>query len=492
MKRKILKSILSVSLLLEIFSNHLLAQEDFLINGISDEIINIKSITYSSNINMYSLNLQQALEKEGYILSRVVHDQKNNIYVDLGIISNMSINGITGSNQKLIRRYVSKLLNKHIKVNNIDKLLTQINSIPGVSATFSFERNEENGTYIININAQEVIQSGGISIDSLPTKLGERNRVNINQNLYSLITAGDILRLQLTHVRGDDLSNQTSYNISYEEQIEATGGYWEVSFGDLKSKTNLYTPITGVTQNDYDGQNIVLALAYPLVQKHNHESFIIGQFENSKEETDNLGIVKINTFRASYFDLYHGTNGESIALGLTYSYGKHQEHYDNNQKKSFNHLRLGGGYITPIGENKKTEFRFEAFGQYGNKDVTGSELFFLGSETFLRGYQPGYFVGETGITSTIEIAHSFDINNNYLYRMTPYIFFDYGVIFNHEDNVNINSRPKKENAYSIGFGSKFYLKQNMFIESWIGQPLSDDYNNDTITPSAYLKLHYNW
>mgnify|MGYP005989949235 CR=1 FL=1 len=491
MKTNILKSILVNSSIAVVLSSSLLANEEFIVHGVSETKLNNMEVSSSKNVEEYRFNLQTALEKNGYLLSRVEqHD--NNVYVDLGTISDIKIVGIKSSNKEMITRYVSTLKQNDITLTKVDRVLTLINSIPGVSATFSFQRDESSGKYTIVVSGDEIKQSGSILVDNIPTRLGKRSRVSLNQNLYSLITSGDILRLQGSHVRGDSLPNQTGYSISYQDQLEFNGGYWEITYGDNKSKTNLYSPLTGTTQNSYDGKYATISFAHPLIVKHNHESFLIGQYEHSKEDTENLGNVKLNVFRASYFNLYHGNYGDSISLGVTLSHGKNSEHYNANEEKSFNHLRVGGGYITPIGLNNKTEFRAESYAQIGSKDVFGSELFFLGSENFLRGYKPGYFVGESGFAGTFELAHSYDNSIKFVQRLTPYIFTDYGIVFNDNQNINGTSREDNQEAYSIGLGAKVYMKNNLFLETYLAKPLTDDYNNRSINPSVYVQLQYSW
>lgn len=491
MKINILKSILLSSSIAVALSSSLFANEEFIVHGVSETKLNNMEVSSSKNIEEYRFNLQTALEKNGYLLSRV-EQHENNIYVDLGAILDIKIVGIESSNKEMITRYVSTLKQNDITLNKVERVLTLINSIPGVSATFSFQKDESSGKYTIVVSGYEIKQNGSILLDNIPTRLGKRSRVSLSQNLYSLLTAGDVLRLEGSYVRGDSLPNQTGYSISYQDQLEFNGGYWEITYGDNKSKTNLYSPLTGTTQNNYDGKYATISFAHPLIVKHNHESFLIAQYEHSKENTDNLGKVKLNVFRASYFDLYHGNYGDSISFGVTLSHGNNLEHYNNNEEKSFNHLRVGGGYITPVGSNNKTEFRAEAYAQVGSKDVVGSELFFLGSENFLRGYKPGYFVGESGFAGTFELAHSYDNPIKYINRLTPYVFVDYGMVFNDNQNINGTSRENEQEAYSIGLGTKIYMKNNLSLDTWIAKPLTDDYNNRNINPSSYIQVQYSW
>lgn len=491
MKKNILKSLAVKSTLAIVLSSQLFAQENFIVHGISELHLDRINISSYNNIEEYSYNIQSSLEEDGYFLTRVEH-YKNDIYIDLGSISKIKIIGISSPNKEMVNKYISRLKEDELTIKRVDKVLTLINSIPGVSATFSFQRDDKDGTYTVIASGSEIKQNGSILIDNIPTRLGNRTRVTLSQNFYSTITSGDAIRFQGSKVKGDSLASQTGFSVSYQDELEFNGGYWEITYGDNQSKTNLYSPLTGTTQNDYDGNYGTISFAQPIIVSHNQESFLIGQYEYSDEQTDTLGDVKLNVFRLSYFDLYHANNGSSISFGATLSHGKNLEHYNNDEKKSFNHLRIGGGYITPLGENNKTEFRAEGYAQIGSKDVVGSELFFLGSENFLRGYKPGYFVGESGYIGSFEIAHSYDSLVSGIQRLTPYIFTDYGMVFNDNQNVNNTSRQKNQEAYSIGLGTKIYIKNNFYVEAWVAKPLTDDYNNEDINPSSYIKLQYSW
>lgn len=491
MRINILKSIIATSLLTVTLSSELLAQDSFTVHGISKSHLEKINKSQSHDIEEYAYYLQTALEKDGYFLTRV-ENHDNNIYIDLGVISNIKVVGIEGSNKKMVTRYISTLQEGEVTLDKVDRVLTLINSIPGVSVTFAFQRDDKEGSYTIIASGDEIKQNGGIAVDNIPTRIGESTRFSLSQNIYSVLTSGDELRFSGSHIEDDKLPSQTGFSISYQDALEFNGGYWEVTYGDNQSKTNLYSPITGTTLNDYDGQYATVSFAQPIIVGHNQESFLIAQYEYSDESTENLGDITLNMFRVSYFDLCHGNNGDSVSYGVTLSHGKYKEHYNNNNKTSFNHVRIGGGYITPIGNKNKTEFRAEVYAQIGSKNTVDSELFYLGSENFLRGYQPGYFVGESGYTGSLEVAHAFNSPMKGVQRLTPYVFTDFGSVFNDTQNINNVSREKQTDAYSIGVGAKVYIENNFFLETWLAKPLADDYNNKDINPSVYVQLQYNW
>lgn len=492
MKINILKSILITSTITLILSSKLFAQDTFSIHGISKAHFDKIDSSKSKNIEEYAYSIQHSLEKDGYFLVRVVHHESK-IYVDLGTIATIKVIGIESPNKEMVTRYITSFLEENfITLKEADKTLTLINSIPGVSASFSFQRDDKEGTYTIIVTGDEIKQNGAIAVDNIPTRLGKRTRALLSQNVYSAITSGDAIRFQGSYVSGDDLPDQTGYSISYQDELEFNGGYFEITYGDNLSQTNLYSPLTGTTQNDFIGNYVTASFAQPVVVQHNNESFLIAQYNYVEERTENLGDVKLNIFRLSYFDLYHGNNGDSISFGLTLSHGDTLEHYDSNEDNSFNHLRMGVGYIASMGKSKRTEFRAEINGQLGNKEVVASELFFLGSENFLRGYLPGYFIGESGYTGTFELAHAYSVPTQWIQRLTPYVFADYGMVFNDDQNVNNTSREKEQEAYSIGLGAKVYIKNNFFLETWVAKPLTNGYENKAIAPSVYAQLQYNW
>ena len=114
MKTNILKSILVSSSIAVVLSSSLFANEEFIVHGVSEVQLNNIKVSSSKNIEEYRFNLQTALEKNGYLLSRVEH-YNNNVYVDLGAISDIKIVGIKSSNKEMVTRYVSTL-----KQNDID------------------------------------------------------------------------------------------------------------------------------------------------------------------------------------------------------------------------------------------------------------------------------------------------------------------------------------------------------------------------------------
>ena len=94
-------------------------------------------------------------------------------------------------------------------------------------------------------------------------------------------------------------------------------------------------------------------------------------------------------------------------MGVTVG-GGHTDSFHSEDSGDFGYLQGSFGTIQPLtAVAPQTELRVELFGQLGTNKTPSSKLIGLGSEQFLRGYENGAFVGETGARGSVEVAHSF-------------------------------------------------------------------------------------
>ena len=481
------------------------AETVFRIKGIDQKIFDRLSINTDQPIELLAADLLHALEQRGYILATVDLTDDGILNVDLGRINKITVMGLDSKSELRARGYLETATGEKPNVKNIDRALALINDLPGISASIAFERSPTDGAYELVLAADQRRQFGGVSLDSTPRNLFKQNRINLQQDFYSVLTGGDIVRLQGAYIRGDDKPAQRSVYGSYQIPVGKDGFYLEGSVGDLKSETSVVgtstTAITSsgvtiipgaVSNHDFEGQTASLTAGYPLVRTHNSALYIVSALNYSDDTTDSLGDAESILGSISVFHNHHSATGESIAAGISLSYGSVDD-FINTKDGNFGHLRVGAGYIQPVHAiSQNTEIRLEGYGQIGSTKTPASSGFNLGSEEFLRGYSTATFSGNSGLAATAELAHAYHPTIDYIHRLTPYIFIDVGYIENASSQVNATTRPENDTLVSFGLGATANFENNLQLLGYFGIPVMEDASNKVPGPRPYLKLSWSW
>lgn len=458
--------------------------------GLSDDEYQRLDVDESLEFADFVSDLQQKLYFHGFITADVwVEDDI--IYVHLGKLTQIDTEGFDSSDEGFIKDFFKPLLNQPLNQNLLDRRISLVNDLSGISASITIEKNNQ-GDALLTIHGQQKKQSGLLSYDSLPRDEFDRHRIYLQQELYSTFTTGDLIRFKATRVDGDGKDHQNDFGINYRLPLNTNGLYAELSASDLRSKTNMYTFNNGVTRRDFDGKNYAFTLGYPLIRKHNHYRYVLLSPQRTEEKTESSRDNQINMVRAILYDHIAFNDGDSLSWGLTYTQG-HANHTTTNQNGSFKHYRAGIGYIKALNFlPNDTEIRIEAFGQYTNDILPGSESFFLGSEHFLRGYRYSTYNGNRGAMATLEIAQNYETNSLGFRNISPYAFFDTGYIDNEsKDNIS-DFHPKHATLNSVGLGARFNLQKNIQGQLYWAQPLDHDAKGRDLSSTLYLQLGVGW
>ncbi len=454
--------------------------------------------------SIHAAQLTHYLEQNGYILVTVTVTEDGQLHVDPGSISSVKVTGMSPKNETRAKKIVSAQISGIPTETKLDRAVTLINDIPGVTASFALER-KHSGEYELYISGTEKNQFGGISIDNTPGNLGQELRINLHQDLNSLMTGGDILRLQAVWVDGDDNSDQRSVLGSYQFPVGATGGFAEIGASDFRTETDVhgrytaYTTSFGtvfvpgrVTSHDFEGQNYYLNGGFPLRRSHDEAFYLLSQIDYSIDETESIGESDVVHGDVGFFYSFQSPKGDSFHAGGFVGAG-YNDSYIVGEDNGYWSAELAVAYITPIlAIDRFTELRIEGVGKIAGNHLPNSKLFGLGDEDFLRGYKTSTFVGNSGAVGTIELAHAYYFNNRYISRVSPYLFLDGGMVTNSSEKSNATNRPESDELLSAGVGTNIVLFKGLSAEGYIGVPLLEDAGGSVPSPAVYLHLGWSW
>ena len=314
-----------------------------------------------------------------------------------------------------------------------------------------------------------------------------------------------MIRLQGAFVDVDNKADQRSVYGSYMFPIGSLGTFAEVSAGDFQTEVSIegtssvITTNTGFailpassTKHDYEGQSVSFTVGHPILRSHGKARYILASVDWSDDETDTVGDTEHLSGDLSLFHRQEQPSGQSYAVAVTVG-GGHTDSFHSEDSGDFGYLQGSFGTIQPLTTvAPQTELRVELYGQFGTNKTPSSKLIGLGSEEFLRGYENGTFVGETGARGSVEVAHSFYFQRQIANQITPLAFIDVGAVKNDASNATSIRRPKSDVLASAGLGLRANIGYGANVEGFVGFPLMEDASGNTPAPRVYIRLAWGW
>lgn len=469
-----------------------------------EQLIESSPLDAGVSSSIHAAQLTHYLEQNGYLLAVVHVVEDGTLEVNPGTISNISVTGLNPKNEVKVKGIIAAQINEIPLQADFDRALALINDLPGVSATFALERVVQS-EYTLHVNAQETNGSGGILIDHSPRNLGDDYRINLHQSFNSLITGGDVLRLQAVWLDSDSNSQQQYLSLSYQFKLGSEGAFAEVGYSDFKSDTNIQSRPTSFTtgfgtvilpgstlSRNFDGQHYYVTGGFPIKRTHDEAFYAIGQLDYSVDKTQGIGESDVTHGDLGLFYNTHAPGGSSFYVGGYLGLGRSDSYVDSDNGHYWS-AEFAIGYITPLPQiDRFTELRIEGFGKIADKHLPNSKLFSLGDEDFLRGYAASSFVGNNGFSASIELAHAYYLDNRYVNRVSPFVFLDVGYVANDSGKSNTNGRPNSAELMSTGVGVSAVFAHNLTADVYIGMPLMDDSTGTTPDPETFLRLGWRW
>ncbi|MDO8840229.1 MAG: ShlB/FhaC/HecB family hemolysin secretion/activation protein [Parvibaculum sp.] len=108
-------------------------------------------------------------------------------------------------------------------------------------------------------------------------------------------------------------------------------------------------------------------------------------------------------------------------------------------------------------------------GQISSVPLLSAEEFGLGGARFGRAYQYGELTGDDGLSGSLELAYSPEMNVGPLSSPTGYLFYDIGAVWN-----GSGLPPGRDSLSSAGAGIRFNLGERTHVGLEIAKPLTRD------------------
>ena len=370
-----------------------------------------------------------------------------------------------GISEKLAEKYLKKNQDeeKIFNINNLNKNIQLLDSLPGINSTASLQSGEVDGetAVIVEINETKLV-SGNIKTDNHGSRSSGYARVSTALNFNGLLKVGESWSLQNVHTTGSDY-----YALGLTIPIGVSG--LSATFRGSEMDYNLGIPLKS---SDPEGNSNSLSMSL------NFPSFNLGKLttsinfgisNNTYLNKTNAGISSEKSNFKGNLDLNFNlidqifgggannftismTKGE-IDLGDTPS-NLASDQTSANTNGEFEKFTINFSRLQSLSSNHA--LFFSTNGQYGGTNLDPGEQLSLGGVSGIRGYPNSEASGSHGLISSLE--HRFSYNN----RIQTKLFYDFGRVFQYKNTYTDwnSSNPSLNNSYNLsgaGFGVDAFL-----------------------------------
>jgi hemolysin activation/secretion protein len=414
------------------------------------------------DIAQLKYDVARAYYDEGYILVRVVTPRQDLsagvLKVDIyeARVGTFNVKNDNVLSERVVKAFSSRVQPGDVfEESDVESMVNDFNDLVNVNAMLNLSQGKQFGTTDMLLNlasAQEDEQR--IGVDRYGSKLTGRHNLTLNLQKSNLLKEGEKFNLDAFVSDGVTWSASGAFsiptgvrNIVFDARYVRT----HIEIGDGLSALNA----TGATRigevafssNLINMRRQVIRLRGGL-QAREHESFLADTINTD----DNVRQVFVEgSYLARFTDLLaYGALRVSKgldALGASSKGAALATRAEGDPEVVLLQPLLYATY-RPI---PKGEIRATVTGQYATNATLSSDLFILGGQGSVRGFEPAQITGESGVQLSLEYAHTVwkgpweDANWNV--ALGPFV--DYGRVWNRQDAATTDNR-----LMSAGLGAQ--------------------------------------
>ena len=443
------------------------------------EIRNITDPYVGKTVSLQDLyNMTAAINKlyedkgyticKAYLPSQRIHEGVLRIKLLEGKTGNVVINGLRHTRRSYVTNRVKLEPGKIANEEELTNRLQRFNATNDVQLRILVHAGEKPGTTDYEIAAFEPVHNQSVSliVDNNGYETSGRWREGIFYTVHSLTGQRDALRLNYLRSNGTDI-----IGANYSLPLNNVGTVLDFDYGANRTKIIKGSlKDVGVKGHAYAAG---VTLRHPLCVDGTRRYEVGLQFLRQESRTD-LGTKserhkliddRRNTW-APYISFTH--YGKSSVI-----YHKHTLAYTafnnlNGTGNNYGTYRLDALYQKRYNGGQMLSGRFNAQVASENKNMSTSDLFYIGGNNSVRGYEESFLGGQQGFTASVSYMTPLDRKRVF----NAFVFFDYGRVFGDEKTVLDNT------LVSTGFGVTASYK-NFFSSLTLGIPLKREFKSQT-------------
>lgn len=438
--------------------------------------------------------IERIYVEDGYFLAHAfVEEDGSTITVHEGSIRSVEIVNSDPSTYNLIRQYFEPLIGRSaITIDEFERAVLLSDDLETVAVTAELSQQEGHGADVRIVTTQEDDRRGWVTIDNPAREFGDAVTVSINQEFYEAVTAGDMLRMSITHTLGFDPDDaQTIGSITYRTPLGGSGAYLEGSFSNSAATHDAFGALP---ETHRDGRTGMLAFGFPVVRTVDRYAYFLLEGRASSSDLSFGGTTneeELASVSASWIDGRALSSGGALEFAVSVTAGSQtiMPSGVDNGDEDYTVLRAGFDAEVPLLDFSYTTLRLDMTMQVSPDRLPHAEEFFLGGREQLRGYRFAEAQGDTGISASLSIGRDFIPSGGALQRVRPFGFIDMGYV---ENNAPGLAEIADQTLFSMGIGVEAQFNSYYFIRGHLGFPMVDGVTQTTRDPAIYLGITRSW
>ena len=423
-------------------------------------------------------------EKKGYSVCKAylppqrIHEGMVHVGLLEGKTGNVVINGLRHTRKGYVANRIKLEPGKVANTDALTDRLQRFNATNDVQLRILVHAGEKPGTTDYEIAAVEPKSNHAVSlyVDNAGYETSGRWREGIFYTMRSVTGQRDALRLSYLRSKGTNI-----FGANYSLPVNNLGTMLDFDYGYNTTKiTKGNLKSAGVKGRSYAAG---LTLRHPLLVDDKRRYEVGLQFLHQNSYTDVSSYRALDDTRNTYIPYISFTHyGKSSVL-----YHKHSiafTKYDNlnNTGDSYAAYKLDTIYQKQLGGGQMLSARLNAQVASQSKNMSSSDMFYIGGANSVRGYEESFLSGSQGFNASLSWLVPLDKKRIF----NAFAFFDYGRVFGNETT----QAALDQTLYSTGVGLTASYK-NFYSSLTLGIPLKREFESLQGQKVDRTRIHFN-
>ena len=423
-------------------------------------------------------------EKKGYSVCKAylppqrIHEGMVHVGLLEGKTGNVVINGLRHTRKGYVANRIKLEPGKVANTDALTDRLQRFNATNDVQLRILVHAGEKPGTTDYEISAVEPKSNHAVSlyVDNAGYEASGRWREGIFYTMRSVTGQRDALRLSYLRSEGTNI-----FGANYSLPVNNLGTMLDFDYGYNTTKI-----IKGNLKSaGFKGRSYAagLTLRHPLLVDDKRRYEVGLQFLHQNSHTDVYNERVLEDTRNTYIPYISFTHyGKSSVL-----YHKHSiafTKYDNlnNTGDSYAAYKLDTIYQKQLGGGQMLSARLNAQVASQSKNMSSSDMFYIGGANSVRGYEESFLSGSQGFNASLSWLVPLDKKRIF----NAFAFFDYGRVFGNETT----QAALDQTLYSTGVGLTASYK-NFYSSLTLGIPLKREFESLQGQKVDRTRIHFN-
>lgn len=444
----------------------------------------------------------------GYILSRAIlppqHVKNGIVIIQVieGFIEKVDISGHPQGARCYIQMLGYRIIQcRPLEISRMEHYLLIANETPATSVKAVLAPSKTTaGAADLTLVTENQLVTGYLSYDNYGTRYIGPQQITANLGFNSAIASGDAT--QITYTKTPKGTELTYTDVNYNLPIGCEGVRWLVGY----TRTHTH-PLFVLTPAQIDGLNLnyYTSLQFPVIRKRteslnwfinfNYLDSIVNTIFGLLLYADHVRTLGVGV-SYNFSDKYYGAN--SIYADLRQGLPIFGYTSNTNPQTALTSRPGGRADFTKIdivlSRLQAIQGPYTLYGvfkgQWAFNPLLASEQFAFGGSVLGRGYDVAEIIGDRGVAGCLELRYDVGVGNRVINALQPYIFYDYGKIWNYKKIVGT---PTIISGTTAGIGMRFfayrYISGNvMWTQTLTKQVLAESLIGDGKRPRVFFSI----